>query len=110
MGEGETMPVAKERAVAEAVQSAADQAGVYVESYSRTSKLVLTKDEVNVLARGMVEVLDKQYDEPKYFGSACYLRVTITARVGTGNIEALRCMLQNKSLDADLKEAVAGGL
>lgn len=107
MGEGETMPVAKERALAEAVKSAAEQAGVYVESYSRTSNLVLTKDEVNVLARGMVEVLDKHYDEPKYSGSACYLRVTITARVDTGNIEALRSVLQSKSLAADLKRMQA---
>jgi tetratricopeptide (TPR) repeat protein len=107
MGEGETMPVAKERALAEAVKAAAEQAGVYIESYSKVSNLILTKDEVNVLARGVVEVLDKQYDEPKYIGSDCYLRVTITARVDTSNIEELRSTLQNKSLAADLKRLQA---
>lgn len=105
MGEGETMSVAKERALAEAVKSATEQAGVYVESYSRTSNLVLTKDEVNILSFGMVEVLDKHYDEPKYSGKTCYLRVTITARVDTGNIEESRRMLilQSRSLAVDLK-------
>jgi len=107
MGEGETMPVAKERALAEAVKSAAQQAGVYVESYSRTSNLVLTQDEVNILSFGMVEVLDKHYDEPKYSGKTCYLRVTITARVDTGNIEESRRILQSKSLAVDLKRMQA---
>jgi len=107
MGEGETMPVAKERALAEAVKSATEQAGVYVESYRRTSNLVLAKDEVNVLDRGVVEVLDKHYDDPQYTGSACYLRVTITARVDTGNIEVLRRTFQSKSLAADLKRMQA---
>jgi tetratricopeptide (TPR) repeat protein len=107
MGEGETMSVAKERALAEAVKSATEQAGVYIESYSRTSNMVLAKDEVNVLSRGMVEVLDKHYDEPKYSGKTCYLRVTITARVDTGNIEESRRILKNKSLAVDLKRIQA---
>ncbi|MBP2664094.1 MAG: hypothetical protein H6Q71_2042 [Firmicutes bacterium] len=107
MGEGETMPVAKERALAEAVKSATEQAGVYVESYSRTSNLVLAKDEVNVLARSVVEVLDKHYDEPKYTDSVCYLRVTITARVDTSNIEVLRRTFKSKALATDLKRIQA---
>jgi tetratricopeptide (TPR) repeat protein len=107
MVEGETLPVAKERALAEAVKSAAEQAGVYVESYSRTSNLVLTKDEVNILSLGMVEVLEKHYDEPQYSGKICTLRVTITARVDTGNIEESRRMLQSKLLAVDLKRVQA---
>jgi tetratricopeptide (TPR) repeat protein len=103
IGEGETMPVGKERALVEAVKSATEQAGVYVESYSKISNFVLAKDEVNVLARGVVEVLDKHYDEPKYIGSGYYLRVTITARVDTSNIEALRHTFQSKSSVSDLK-------
>ena len=107
MAEGETMPVAKERALAEAIKSAAEQAGIYIESYGRTSNVVLSEDEVNILSRGIVEVLNKQYDEPRYFGNTCYLRVTITAMVNTDNIEALRQRFQSGALAIDLKRMQA---
>ena len=62
MGDGETMAVCEQRAFDNARRAAIEQAGVYVESYSVTNKLQLTKDEVNVISSGLVQatVVDKK--------------------------------------------------
>lgn len=102
MGDGETPSVAKQRALEQAIQAASEQAGVYIESYSKTNDFVLTKDEVSILARGVVEVINKQYDEPKILGNSFYFHVTITAKVNTDNIESVRKSLKDKSAVDDL--------
>lgn len=106
-GEGETISVGKERALVLAKQSAAEQAGVYIESYSKSGNLVLTTDEAKVLAYGTVEVISASYDEPQKLPGGYHLRVTITAAVNTDNIEQQRKNLGDKSLVSDLKQAQA---
>ena len=62
MGDGETASAAELRAFENAKRSAIEQAGVYVESYSQTKNLQLSKDEVNVISSGLVQatVIDKK--------------------------------------------------
>lgn len=96
MGDGETMFVAKERAVEQAMRAASEQAGVYIESYSRVNNLVLTKDEINILSRSVVKIKDKQFDEPKYTGSGFIIRVTITALVDSDSIATVRNSMKEK--------------
>ncbi|MDR3561011.1 MAG: tetratricopeptide repeat protein [Negativicutes bacterium] len=96
MGEGETMLVAKERAVTVAMRNAAEQAGVYVESYSQTQNMELTKDEVNIIAAGLIEVADKKFSQRLTSDGGVYFSVTITARVNSDNIETLRKNLRDK--------------
>jgi len=61
MGDGETMNASEQRAVDNARRAAIEQAGVYVESYSKTENLQLSKDEVNVISAGLIQsrVIDK---------------------------------------------------
>jgi len=62
MGDGETPVVAEERALLQAKRAAVEEAGVYIESYSQVQNLRLTKDEISIIASGIVEtvVLEKQ--------------------------------------------------
>jgi len=62
MGDGETPSVAESRALLNAKRIALEQAGTYVESYSKVKNFQLTEDEVKVLASGTIEVtiLDKK--------------------------------------------------
>ena len=46
MGDGETPGVAESRALLQAKRIALEQAGTYVESYTRVENLQLTKDEI----------------------------------------------------------------
>ncbi|MDP3047910.1 MAG: tetratricopeptide repeat protein [Thermodesulfovibrionales bacterium] len=55
MGDGETPSVAESRALLNAKQIALDQAGTYVESYTKVENLELTKDEIQVLTSGIIE-------------------------------------------------------
>ncbi|MBN2031517.1 hypothetical protein JW824_14895 [bacterium] len=62
MGSGETMEVAEERARKSAMQSAAEQAGAFVKSYTEVKNFVLESDVIEVIANHsmQVEVLDMQ--------------------------------------------------
>jgi tetratricopeptide (TPR) repeat protein len=62
MGDGETPLVAEGRAVEQAKRSAVEQAGTYVKSYSQVKNFQIEKDEIEVLASGMMEIsiLDKK--------------------------------------------------
>ena len=62
MGDGETPTVAESRALLNAKRTAIEQAGTYVESYTKVENLQLTKDEIQVLASGLmeVEILDRK--------------------------------------------------
>jgi len=81
MGDGETMAVAEDRALRKAQQSAAEQAGVFVKSYSRVKNLVLTEDVIEVVANHS-------------------MKVTIVARKKTvvGDIEAIKFLVRIKAV------------
>jgi hypothetical protein len=56
MGAGETMAIAEERAMKKAVQSAAEEAGAFVKSYSQVQNLTLTEDVVEVVANHAIKI------------------------------------------------------
>lgn len=107
MGEGETPAVAKERALMNAIRAAAENTAVYIESYSKDNNLTLTKDEASVLARAVVEVTDKHYEEFKSASGGICFRVTISARVSSDNLNLLRSRMQDKLADEELKQLQA---
>lgn len=103
MGDGETPLVAEERALLQAKRTALEQAGTYVESYSETKNMQLTKDEVNVLAAGVMEVtvLEKnrtlQNDGMRFW-------VKIRANVKTDDIDRLADKAKDKQVVADYQK------
>ncbi|MDA8099843.1 MAG: tetratricopeptide repeat protein, partial [Nitrospiraceae bacterium] len=62
MGDGETPSVAESRALLKAKQIAVEQAGTYVESYTKIHDMSVVEDDIEVLATGIMEIriLDKK--------------------------------------------------
>ena len=97
MGEGETMTFAESMALQKAKQMALEQAGTYVESYTKVQNYQLTADEIQTIAGGVlqVEVLDKTRtlvgDGLKFFAK-------IKATVTTDKVSELAERIKGKNV------------
>src|SRR3990170_3220596 len=105
MGDGETPSVAESRALLQAKRTALEQAGTYVESYSKVINLKLTEDEIQVLASGLmeVEILDKKRT---VVGDGFHFWVKIKAKVNLDKTEEManRIKVKDKSFVDDYKK------
>ncbi|MDE3018209.1 MAG: hypothetical protein KGI53_04255, partial [Nitrospirota bacterium] len=103
MGEGETMAFAESMALQKAKQMALEQAGTYVESYTKVQNYQLTADEIQTIAGGVlqVEVLDKTRtlvgDSLKFF-------VKIKATVTTDKVSELAQRIKGKNVAEEYKK------
>lgn len=84
IGDRDTRETAKKHAVQDAMRIAVEKAGVYVESYSEVKNYQLTRDEINILAAGLVQVYDESVD---FYDNGNVCRAVIYARVDTDNID-----------------------
>ena len=102
MGDGETPSVAESRALIKAKQIALEQAGTYVESYSKVKNITLTQDEIHVLASGLmeVEILDKKRT---VVGDGINFWVKIKAKVNPDKMEEMAKRVKEKSVVEDYK-------
>ena len=100
MGDGETPTIAESRALLQAKRIAVEQAGTYIESYSKVINLQLTHDEINVLASGIMEVtiLDKKRT---LVGDGVNFWVKIKAKVSTDKIEEMARKIREKLVVED---------
>jgi tetratricopeptide (TPR) repeat protein len=103
MGDGETPTVAESRALLNAKRTALEQAGTYVESYSRTKNYQLTADEVKVIASGLMQVtiLEKKRT---IVGDGLSFWVKIEARVNSEKMEDMAARVKEKSMVEDYKK------
>ncbi|MBI3600012.1 MAG: tetratricopeptide repeat protein [Nitrospinae bacterium] len=103
MGDGETPGVAESRALLNAKRVAIEQAGTYVESYTKVKNLQLTEDEIKVMASGIMEVaiIDKKRT---VIGDGFNFWVKIKAKVNLDNIEKLAGKVKEKSVVEDYKK------
>ncbi|MBI5747750.1 MAG: tetratricopeptide repeat protein [Nitrospinae bacterium] len=103
MGDGETPSVAEGRALVQAKRTALEQAGTYVESYTKVENLQLTKDEIQVLASGImeVEILNKKRT---VVGDGIHFWVKIKAKVNPDKIEEMAKRVKEKSVVEDYKK------
>src|SRR3989338_7050917 len=103
MGDGETPSVAESRALLQAKRTALEQAGTYVESWTKVENLQLTKDEIQVLASGIMEVtiLDKKRT---VVGDGIHFWVQIKAKVNPDKIEEMAKRVKEKSVVEDYKK------
>ncbi|MBT9169496.1 MAG: TPR repeat-containing protein YrrB [Syntrophomonadaceae bacterium] len=103
MGDGETPSVAESRALLNAKRIALEQAGTYVESYTKVENFQLTKDEIQVLASGImeVEILDKKRT---IVGDGFRFWVKIKARVNPDRIQEMAKKVKDKSVVEDYKK------
>ena len=103
MGDGETPSVAESRALLNAKRVALEQAGTYVESYTKVENMQVTKDEIQVLASGImeVEILDKKRT---VVGDGFRFWVKIKARVNPDRIQEMAKKVKEKSVVEDYKK------
>lgn len=103
MGDGETPSVAESRALLQAKRVALEQAGTYVESYTKVKNIQVTEDEIQVLASGImeVEILDKQRT---IVGDGFRFWVKIRAKVDSDKIQEMAKKVKGKSVVEDYKK------
>jgi len=103
MGDGETPSVAESRALLDAKRIALEQAGTYVESYSKVRNFQLTEDEVKVLASGTIEVtiLEKKRT---IVGDGFHFWVKIKALVNADKMTEMARNVKEKSIVEDYKK------
>lgn len=90
MGDGDTREIAKDKAVKDAMRIVVEKAGVYVESYSETQNFELTKDQVKMIAAGLVKVLNQSTDF--YTDGEWRCQALIYAEINTDNIDLEKLM------------------
>ena len=103
MGDGETPSVAESRALLAAKRIALEEAGTYVESYSKVRNFELSEDEVKVLASGTIEVtiLEKKRT---IIGDGFHFWVKIKARVNSDMMTEMARNVKEKSIVEDYKK------
>lgn len=62
MSKYETIDVAQQRALKEAERQAVEQAGVYIESYTKTKDLQVVADEITAVASNILKIQDKKFE------------------------------------------------
>jgi len=100
MGDGETPSFAESMAIQKAKQTALEEAGTYVQSYTKVLNQQLTADEIQTIAGGVlqVEVLDKQRE---LVSDGLRVSVKIKATVTTDKVEELARRVKGKNIAGD---------
>ena len=86
MGDNDSPRIARDAARADAMRAATEQAGVYVETYTETQNLTLTRDEVRMVAGTVLRVLDER-TTPELVGDAWRYRVHLVCAVDTERVD-----------------------
>ena len=102
VGDNDSPKIARDAARQEAMRSATEQAGVYVESYTETQNLTLTKDEVRMVAGTVLRVLHEDVT-PELIGDVWRYRVHLVCEVDTSKVD-LAALAQNKDELARLQK------
>ena len=87
MSDYDTPEIAEEIALDFAKQNAAEQAGIYLESYSRSIDSQIDELEIKTVASSKVEVLDKNITRQNQAGGRILLRANIRATVDTSELD-----------------------
>lgn len=88
MNDFETPEVAKQRAKTRAERNAQEQAGIFLESYSRMKNFDLLTDEIITISAGIMKVLDVKYNQDFVAdGQGILIHVTIKAQIDSDNMD-----------------------
>lgn len=102
-GPDENVATAKERARVEAKRVAAEKAGVYVESFSKSQNSVLTKDEINVVSAQIMRVIrDEVLPQVTPDGHILYT-CNLQVSVNTDNIDLKKIMEDRIAVEKNIE-------
>ena len=96
-GASESLNDAKQNALQDAMRQAAEQAGVLVSSFSKTHNMILTDDEVTVVATKIIQVKNKKFEVELLSDSEIKVVAYVDVVVNTDNINEDIIALKNKS-------------
>ncbi len=103
MGEFETIDVARERSKQRALQSAIESAGVFVDSYTKIVNSTVAKDEVTVIANGVLRIKEISYKyEASLDGKFIIIKAFIKAEINSDDI--LKWLNQSKNKQEQIIE------
>ena len=103
VGDSDTPKDARAAARREAMRAAVEQAGIYVESYTETRSLTLTKDEVRMVAGTILHVTSEEAIPEIIDGKTWQYRVRLTCTVDTDAVD-VASLAQKKEEIARLEE------
>ena len=88
MSEGENLGVSKERAKADAMRNAAEKAGVYVRSFSRSKNFELIDDEIITMTSTILQLVgEPQFThEPLDNLEGFLIRATVTVKIDSDDV------------------------
>ena len=89
MSESESLDIARERAVTNAVHNAAKQVRTYVENYASSHNLSLSQTEIADLSSAILVVKDKQFEQRVTDTGGVYIKVAITCQADVDKIGSL---------------------
>lgn len=103
MGDGETPTFAEAMCLQKAKQAALEQAGTYVESYTKVRNLDLTAEEIQTIAGGIVqvEILERKRAT---VGEGFQFLIKIKATVTTDNMEELARRVRGRNVAEEYKQ------
>lgn len=103
MGDGETPSIAESRALLQAKRVALEQAGTYVESYTKIKNIQVTEDEIQVLTSGIIEVeiLDKKRS---VVDGGFHFWIKIKSKINPDKIQEMAGKVKEKSVVEDYKK------
>ena len=82
----ETPVIAQERALKEAERRAIEQAGIYIESYTKTKNAVVQKDEILAITSNLINVIEKKLIKKIDSANNLQFVANIVATVDTDSI------------------------
>ena len=103
MGDGETPSIAESRALLQAKKVALEQAGTYVESYTKVKNIQVTEEEIKVLTSGImeVEILDKKRS---VVDGGFRFWIKIKSKINPDKIQEMAKKVKEKSVVEDYKK------
>lgn len=101
MSDFETPDVAKQRAKSRAEQSAIEQAGVYVRSYTKTLNAQIVEDEIVTIAGGIIKIKETKYHMEPLSDEGGSFQITATV-IATINTDEVQKWLNRDSKDKEI--------
>ncbi|MBR2180248.1 MAG: hypothetical protein IJ862_07650 [Selenomonadaceae bacterium] len=95
MGKNDSQAFAEESAYQDALRKAADQVGVYVESYSESQGGILTKDQIKVVSASLLSVKSKEFEYDTINKQAFKIICHIKAEADASN-DNLKALIEDK--------------
>ncbi len=86
MGDGETPAIAETMVLQQAKRNALEQAGTYVESYSKVENMNLTVDEIHTIAGGTIKINVLERNREFINNTSIQFYIKINAEVSLANV------------------------